>query len=182
MQKATILFFLNIIISSTLFAQQTKQRFKVMHSENLSPIPYVSIQVLHKNNAMFADETGFAMLDVSVGDTLTFQSIGYYPTQVIINNLNMPPVIRVMLTPKQINLKEVTIKGIRTKDELKMAILRMRIEEQRKDLPGIKSYHGPLKQSPAGVMSPITLIYETEWAKKQRAKKWAKTLIMPQIK
>lgn len=182
MQKATKLILLNIIISSTLFAQQTKQRFKVMHSENLSPIPYVTIQVLHKNNAMFADETGFAMIDVSVGDTLTFQSIGYYPTQVIINNLNMPPVFRVMLTPKQINLKEVTIKGIRTKDELKMAILRMRIEEQRKDLPGIKSYHGPLKQSPAGVMSPITLIYETEWAKKQRAKKWAKTLIMPQIK
>ncbi len=182
MQKATKLILLNIIISSTLFAQQTKQRFKVMHSENLSPIPYVSIQVLHKNNAMFADETGFAMLDVSIGDTLTFQSIGYYPTQVIINNLNMPPVLRVMLTPKQINLKEVTIKGIRTKDELKMAILRMRIEEQRKDLPGIKSYHGPLKQSPAGVMSPITLIYETDWAKKQRAKKWAKTLIMPQIK
>ncbi len=182
MHRSTKLILLFIFSVSTLFAQQTKQRFKVMHSENLSPIPYVSIQVLHKNNAMFADETGFAMLDISIGDTLTFQSIGYYPTQVVISNLSMPPVFRVMLTPKQINLKEVTIKGIRTKDELKMAILRMRIEEQRKDLPGIKSYHGPLKQSPAGFNSPITFIYETEWAKKQRAKKWAKTLIMPQIK
>ena len=91
-------------------------------------------------------------------------------------------VIRVLLIPKIFQINEVTIKGIRNKDELKMAILRMRVEEKQKDLPGLKSYHGPMKKPEASIMSPISMIYESEWAKKQRAKKWAKTLIMPQIK
>jgi hypothetical protein len=39
-----------------------------------------------------------------------------------------------------------------------------------------------MKKPEASIMSPISMIYESEWAKKQRAKKWAKTLIMPQIK
>jgi hypothetical protein len=76
----------------------------------------------------------------------------------------------------------VTIKGITNKDELKMAILRMRIEENQKDIPGLKNYHGSMKKPAAGIMSPITMIYESQWAKKQRAKKWSKSIIMPSIK
>ena len=90
--------------------------------------------------------------------------------------------MRIYMIAKNFNLKEVTIKGISNKEELKMAILRMRIEEKQKDLPGLKSYHGPLKRPPAGPMSPITMIYESEWAKKKRAKKWSKSILMPSIK
>ncbi len=163
-------------------AQQTKQRFKVIHADSLSAIPYATLQVIHKTNTAITDETGIAQLDVSIGDTVLIRALGYFPMQVVINNFEMPPVYRALLIPQSFNIKEITIKGIRTKDELRMAILKMRIEEKQKDIPGIKSYHGSMKKPAAGPMSPISMIYEAEWAKKQRAKKWGKNLIMPQIK
>lgn len=167
---------------SQLSAQQTKQRFKVINSDSLSAIPYATLQVLHKSTTGITDETGIAQLDVAIGDTVLVRVLGYFPMQIIIADLKMPPVYRVLMRPQEFNIKEVTIKGIRTRDELKMAILRMRIEEKQKDIPGIKTYHGPLKRPPAGFNSPITMIYESDWAKKQRSKKWAKSIIMPQIK
>ncbi len=182
MANRILYFFILLFSTSFLNAQQTKQRFKVIHSDSLSIIPFATLQVLHKSNTSITDDSGIAQIDVSVGDTVLIRALGFFPMQIPIGDLNIPPVYRVLLIPKQFNIKEVTIKGIRTKDELKMAILRMRIEEKQKDLPGIKSFHGPMKKAPAGFNSPITMIYETEWAKKQRAKKWAKALIMPQIK
>ena len=122
------------------------------------------------------------MLDIFNGDTVLVNSIGYFPTQLVYSTNNALPVLRIYMVPKNINLKEVTIKGISSKEELKMAILRMRIEEKQKDMPGLKTYHGPMKKPAAGVMSPISMIYESQWAKKQRAKKWSKSLIMPSIK
>lgn len=182
MAKSIITIFYFLFSISFVFSQQTKQRFKVIHADSLSAIPYATLQVIHKTQTAITDQTGIAQIDVSIGDTVLIRALGYFPMQVVINNFEMPPVYRALLIPKSFNIKEVTIKGIRTKDELKMAILKMRIEEKQKDIPGIKSYHGPMKRPAAGAMSPISMIYESEWAKKQRAKKWSKNLIMPQIK
>ncbi len=165
-----------------IFAQQTKQRVKVLQSDSSIAIPYANILIKNKNAAFICDEHGYAMIDVSNGDTLLINSVGYFSTQVVFSNNNSLPVWRIYMVQKNIQIKEVTIKGISTKEDLKMAILRMRIEEKQKDLPGLKSYHGPIKRPPAGPMSPISMIYESEWAKKQRAKKWSKNLIMPSIK
>lgn len=165
-----------------VFAQQTKQRVKVLQSDSSIAIPYANILIKNKAKAYVCDEQGNAMIDVSNGDTLIINSVGYFSAQLVYTNSIVVPVWRIYLLQKNIQLKEVTIKGINTKEDLKMAILRMRIEEKQKDLPGLKSYHGPMKRPPAGPMSPISMIYESEWAKKQRAKKWSKNLIMPSIK
>ncbi len=170
------------LITSTLFAQQTKQRFKVIDADSLRGIPFATIQVLNKSIVQITDYSGIAQVDIAVSDTVLIKALGYFPIKLVISSLQMPPVYRVLMLPQSIDIQEVTIKGIRSKEELKMAILKMRVEEKQKDLPGLKTYHGPLKRPPAGPMSPITMIYETEWAKKKRAKKWSKSLIMPQIK
>lgn len=182
MSKKLITIFYFLFSFFFVNAQQTKQRFKVIHADSLSPIPYATLVVLHKSSTAITDLTGISQIDVSIGDTVLIRALGFFPMQVVISNLEMPPVFRALLIPKSFNIKEVTIKGIRTKDELKMAILKMRIEEKQRDIPGIKLYHGSMKKPPAGAMSPISMIYESEWAKKQRAKKWSRNLIMPQIK
>jgi hypothetical protein len=180
-QKLTLLFLLLSFCIHTN-AQQTKQRVKIMQTDSSVAIPYANIQLKNKSTVFMADENGFAMLDIFNGDTILVNSIGYFPTQLVYSTNNALPVLRIYMVPKNINLKEVTIKGISSKEELKMAILRMRIEEKQKDMPGLKTYHGPMKKPAAGVMSPISMIYESQWAKKQRAKKWSKSLIMPSIK
>lgn len=182
MVKKTITLFIFLFSVYIGTAQQTKQRFKVIHADSLTAISYATLQVVHKTTSAITDDSGIAQIDISIGDTVLIRALGYFPIQVVVGSLEMPPVYRALLIPKVFNIKEVTIKGISTKDELKMAILRMRIEERQKDLPGLKTYHGPMKKTAAGPMSPISMIYETEWAKKQRAKKWSKNLIMPQIK
>ena len=180
-QKLTLLFLLLTICIHTN-AQQTKQRVKIMQTDSSVAIPYANIQLKNKSTVFMADENGFAMLDIFNGDTILINSIGYFPAQLVYSTNNALPVLRIYMVPKNINLKEVTIKGISSKEELKMAILRMRIEEKQRDMPGLKTYHGPMKKPAAGVMSPISMIYESQWAKKQRAKKWSKSLIMPSIK
>ena len=180
-QKLTLLFLLLSFCILTN-AQQTKQRVKIMQTDSSVAIPYANIQLKNKSTVVMADENGFAMLDIFNGDTILINSIGYFPTQLVYTTNNALPVLRIYMVPKNINLKEVTIKGISSKEELKMAILRMRIEEKQRDMPGLKTYHGPMKKPAAGVMSPISMIYESQWAKKQRAKKWSKSLIMPSIK
>jgi hypothetical protein len=180
--RKLLLFSILFLLLTSGHAQRTKQRIKIMQSDSSIGIPYVNIQLKNKSDAFIADENGFAMIDVSLGDTILFSSLGYFPTSLVYSNLNPEPVMRIYMIAKNFNLKEVTIKGISNKEELKMAILRMRIEEKQKDLPGLKSYHGPLKRPPAGPMSPITMIYESEWAKKKRAKKWSKSILMPSIK
>ncbi len=179
-QKIILIIFLFLYLPS--LAQQTKQRVKVMQNDSSIAVPYANILIKNKSQAFICDEHGYAMIDVSNGDTLIINSVGYFSTQLVYSSNTVLPVWRIYLVQKNIQLKEVTIKGISTKEDLKMAILRMRIEEKQKDMPGLKSYHGPLKRPPAGPMSPITMIYESQWAKKQRAKKWSKSLIMPSIK
>jgi|688.fasta_scaffold02897_18 hypothetical protein len=180
-KKAIILFYFlfSLLLAN---AQQTKLRYKIIHADSLSPIPFATLQVTNRLSSAITDQSGIAQLDVSKGDTVFIRALGFYPIKFQVENLNADAVIRVLLIPKTFQINEVTIKGIRNKDELKLAILRMRVEEKQKDLPGLKSYHGPMKKPEASIMSPISMIYESEWAKKQRAKKWAKTLIMPQIK
>lgn len=180
-QKLT-LFFLLFSFCIHTYAQQTKQRVKIMQADSSLSVPFANIQIKNKASVFMADENGYATIDVFNGDTLIINSVGYFPNQ-IVYNINQPaPVLRIYLVQKNININEVTIKGITNKEELKMAILRMRIEEKQKDLPGLKSYNGPMKKPAASIMSPISLIYESQWAKKQRAKKWSKSLIMPSIK
>lgn len=181
MAKTVYLLFL-LFCSLSLNAQQTKQRFKVLDTDSLKGIPFATIQVLNKSSVQITDYSGIAQIDVAISDTLLIKALGYFSIKLVITTLQMPPVYRVLMIPQAIDIQEVTIKGIRSKEELKMAILKMRVEEKQKDLPGLKTFHGPLKRPPAGPMSPITMIYETEWAKKKRAKKWSKSLIMPQIK
>lgn len=180
-KKAVQLFILLFIIQFAN-AQQTKLRYKIIHADSLTPIPYATLQVANKTSAAITDNSGIAQLEVFKGDTLLIRALGFFPMQIVVDQLNTTGVIRILLIPKSFQIAEVTIKGIRNKDELKMAILRMRIEEKQKDIPGIKSYHGPMKRPPAGAMSPISMIYESNWAKKQRSKKWAKSIIMPEIK
>lgn len=182
MYNKLIIFFFLLSFCIHTNAQQTKQRVKIMQTDSSIAIPYANIQLKNKSSVFMADENGFAMLDIFNGDTILVNSIGYFPTQLVFSTNNALPVMRIYMVQKNINLKEVTIKGISNKDELKMAILRMRIEEKQKDIPGLKSYHGPMKKPAAGVMSPISMIYESQWAKKHRAKKWSKSIIMPSIK
>lgn len=174
-----ILFLLSVHFAS---AQLTKQRVKIMQVDSSIAVPYANIQIKNKSAVFMADENGFAMLDLANGDTIVINALGYYSLQTVYSINQSSPVLRIYLLPRNIKIQEVTIRGIRTKDDLKMAILRMRIEEKQRDLPGLKSYHGPLKRPPAGPLSPISMIYESEWAKKKRAKKWSKSIIMPQIK
>lgn len=182
MHQKNIILFLLIFFCTQVIAQQTKQRVKVMQSDSSIAVPYANILIKNKSQAFICDEHGYALIDVSNGDTLIINSVGYFSTRLVYSTNTVLPVWRIYLVQKNIQLKEVTIKGISTKEDLKMAILRMRIEEKQKDLPGLKSYHGPLKRPAAGPMSPITMIYESQWAKKQRAKKWSKNLVMPSIK
>lgn len=182
MIKKAVQLFVFLFIIQIANAQQTKLRYKIIHADSLTPIPYATIQVANKTSAAITDNSGIAQLEVFKGDTVLIRALGFLPIQQVVDHLNTEGVIRILLIPKSFQIGEVTIKGIRNRDELKMAILRMRIEEKQKDIPGLKSYHGPMKKPAAGVMSPITMIYESDWAKKQRSKKWAKTIIMPQIK
>lgn len=153
-----------------------------MQSDSADAIPFATIKLKNKQQTFLANENGFAHVKAHSGDTLQISAIGFFPIEIEFNLTRVAPIFRIHLLAKNINLKEVTIKGIATKEELKLAILRMRIEEKQKDIPGIKTFHGPIRKQAAGVMSPISMIYESEWAKKSRAKKWSKSLIMPQIK
>lgn len=180
--KNFISFIFILLFSLDAFAQQTSQPIKIMQADSAEAVPFATIKLKNKQKVYVADERGFALIQASNMDTLQISAIGYFPIEIPFESVRNASVYRIYLLSRNINLKEVTIKGIGSKEELKLAILKMRIEEKQKDIPGLKTYHGPFRKPPPTLMNPISLIYESDWAKRKRSKNWAKSIVVPEIK
>jgi hypothetical protein len=158
-------------------------RVKVISVDSLRAIPFATVSVFSKAINVLCDENGFAQLDVRVGDTLVVRGIGYYSQEVIINSPQLPPVFRVLLEPQVYKLAEATISGIKNREELKRAIIKMRVAENPyANIKGLEKYQGPFEPSSVTFMSPITLIYQSDFAKRNRAKRWQKNVFIPNFK
>lgn len=180
--KLSIILISLIFFCLEIYSQEISQPIKIMQTDSADAVPFATIKLKNKPQVYVADEKGFALIKASKNDTLQVSAIGYFPIELPFILTQNTSVFRIYLLSRNINLKEVTIKGIGTKEELKLAILRMRIEEKQKDIPGLKTYHGPFRKPPPTILNPISLIYETDWAKQRRSKKWSKSIIIPEIK
>lgn len=105
------------------------------------------------------------------------RALGYAPRYMILEGYNTNNLIRIELKALAYVLPpSATIKGISNKQELKQAILRMRVKENPyADIKGTNFYKGPFIPPKPTAMNPISLIYSTDWAKRQRSKNGPKT-------
>ena len=171
-----------MFLASIVFAQKTTLRIRIIDTDSLQPIPYASISN-SKGLAYLSDEKGAIIVDWNLKDTMVVRALGYAPRYMILEGYNTNNLIRIELKALAYELPSATIKGISNKQELKQAILRMRVKENPyADIKGTNFYKGPFLAPKPTAMSPISLIYSTDWAKRQRSKKWSKNLIIPQIK
>jgi hypothetical protein len=172
-----------LILSHFTLAQSLVLRIRVMSADSLAAVSFASVQINRNGIAKISDEQGFMQIDARVGDTLNFRAVGYFPENYVVYTTDLPPVIRVLLQPQSYTIKGATITGIRNKEELKQAIMRMRVPENPyADIPGLKTFKGPFVAAPPSIMNPISLIYSTDWAKRNRSKRWQKTVNIPDFK
>lgn len=168
-------------------AQGLVLRIRVMSADSLVAIPFASVQINSSGLAKISDEQGFLQMNARVGDTLKFRAVGYFAENYVVYTTELPPVIRVLLQPQSYYIKGATITGIRNKEELKQAIMRMRVPENPyAEIPGLETYKGPFVAASPTIMNPISftasLIYNSEWATRNRAKRWQKTVFIPDFK
>ena len=141
MKKLLFVFFFFIFFFSKSQAQDINIRVRVLDGDSLKAIPFSNIQLRPINRSVVTDENGFAMFKVKIGDTLIVTSLGYYSDNYIIYTGQLPPIVNIKLKAHNYTLSEATIKGIRTPEDLKKAILRMRIQEDPDmEIIGIKSF------------------------------------------
>ena len=106
MKKKTIILFYFLFSLFLANAQQTKLRYKIIHADSLSPIPFATLQVINRTSSAITDHSGIAQLDVSKGDTVFIRALGFYPIKLQVDDLNSDMVIRVLLIPKIFQINE----------------------------------------------------------------------------
>lgn len=179
--KSIKLILILLLLNFKIFAQVTTIRIKVIDTDSLKPIPFASISNT-KGLAYILDDKGAIIVDWKLNDTMIVRALGYHERAIVLSNYNIQNLIRIELKPQSYILPTATVKGISSKEELKRAILKMRvIENPYADIKGTNFYKGPFVTAPPTIMNPISLIYSTKWARKQRSKKWSKTSIRPKI-
>ncbi len=180
--KLLLVFLCLFVFSKVAFAQKLKISIRVYSSDSIQPIPWVGIQINHRPGSTFTDENGTVQLNVFPGDTIHFSAIGYFQTfEIIPLEIVVNKQINVFLKRHSYNLKTAEIKGIRTVEDLRKAIINMKTIDSNFDIPGLKQYRGPMTKPSPTVLTPISLIYNSKAAKKARAKKWNKTIIIPKM-
>ena len=110
----SVLFFLLLILSPTIFAQRTFEG-TVLDAGTGKPIPYVNIGIVGGSTGTVTDTNGSFTLEfppgkVTVVDMLRVSSLGYRPLEIRISNLetkSQPLIFR--LEPEPIALNEVVL-------------------------------------------------------------------------
>lgn len=180
--KKLILHFIFLFFCTSAFSQKTTLRIRIIDTDSLTPIPFASISN-NKGIAYLTDDKGALLIDWNLKDTMVIRALGYHPREMVLNDYNSQNLIRIELKAQAYLLPSATIKGISTKDDLKRAILKMRIKENPyADIKGTNFYKGPFVAPPPTAMNPISLIYNTDWAKRKRSKNWAKSIFVPEMK
>lgn len=130
-----------------------------------------------------ANERGVFQIFCTPFDTVVVSAIGFEPRESVYMEVDSQYTQRVFLKRKIYAIGNVEIKGIKTVAQLKTAILNIKLEpEEEIIIPGARQYKGPLDPLPATAMNPISLIYDSNWAKKKRSKKWSATQAIPRMK
>lgn len=162
-------------------AQQYTLTGIVFSADSLKPLPFATVSAGNAK-AVMANERGVFQLSVRVNDTLEVSAIGFLSKKIQIIAVDSGNIQKIFLDKKVYQLNEVKIQGIKTPADLKQAILNMPMENEDVVVPGTKQYKGPLDPVKPTVMSPISAILESKWAKKKRVKKWNKKTDIPKMR
>ena len=173
--KSCKLILLLLLFTMHAFSQKATIRIKVIDTDSLKSIPFASISN-SRGLAYVLDEKGAIIVDWNLNDTMFVRALGYHERAIVLTDYNIQNLLRIELKPQSYLLPSATVKGISSKEELKRAILKMRaIENPYADIKGTHFYKGPFVSAPPSIMNPVSLIYNTKWARKQRSKNWSKS-------
>lgn len=155
----------------------------VLSSDSARPIPFSNISLKNQRQGSMSNERGVFQVSYQPGDTLQFSALGFENRELVFAQSDSGLVLRIFLKRKVYSIGDVEVKGIKTKEQLRSAILNLKLEPEKEIIiPGAKQYKGPLDPGKPTAMSPISALYETKWAKKARSKKFAAGQNMPRMK
>ncbi len=171
-----------IFFSPDSIAQTYTVKGAVFSKADNTSIPYATIAHKSTGIGILANENGtFRINNVHIpGDTLLISAIGYRNIEWVANLSDTNLMQYIYLQALIYHLQTAEIKGIRSPEQLRQAILNMKLAKEPPKLQGVKQYKGSLHPQAPTVMSPISLIYNSKMARKHRAKKWSTQITMPE--
>lgn len=157
-----------LFCTASVFAQQTDRPLvqfsgitRNADSVKLVVVPYVSVKNNSTNKQVYiSDFEGYFSFVAHERDTLTFSSVGYLPTTVVVpaNVNNHSLVLNVLLKQQIYNLPAVRVFPWATPDEFRKDFLAMKIADDDFDI--IRKNLNPRAIKEAGVSAPHT-VYES---------------------
>ena len=103
------IFFSSCFICINVFAQEITISGYVRDKVSNEPVPFANTWVKGTYNGIAVDMEGYFSLNINIGDTVCFSSVGYSPTEIVFKNSDNQP-ISVFLEEDIHSLDEVVIK------------------------------------------------------------------------
>ncbi|WP_297090164.1 DUF5686 and carboxypeptidase-like regulatory domain-containing protein [uncultured Draconibacterium sp.] len=125
--RFTILFLLSVFVA-TAADEATELSGFVFDASTNEPIPFVNVWVKGTTRGTITDIEGYFLLSATVGDEISFSSVGYEKEEIKVTaNLALP--LKVQLKPDVQRISEVTVKP----EESRAKVLFREIMKNKKD-------------------------------------------------
>ena len=128
--RLTILFLLFVFASTVASAsdEATELSGYVLDKETKEPIPFVNVWIKGTTRGTITDAGGHFILSASLGDEISFSSVGYKKQEITYTtNIKMP--LEVSLVPDVREISEIKVKP----EESRAKVLFRRIMEHKKE-------------------------------------------------